>query len=280
MREVAFMSQGETLKGSLYVPKGDGPFPAVVMCHGLLSCRAEFGLYAERLASRGYVALAFDLRGHGQSGGVRGLVSQERGTDDAISAVEFLVQQPEVDATRIGILGHSLGATIALCAAARDPRIKCVIAMAVTTRIADELKPGEYPLYRLVEFLGRVVRAVTGKPLLVPYRVKYTDIINDPQRARVAEEKGFLQRTFVSDTIAHLLEQDTLLCAPKVRVPTLIMVGGQDRVVSPDNSHRVFEAINAPKEYVVVEDSGHSIASDAQEERAFEMLFAWLAAHL
>ncbi len=122
---------GITLAADLYKPKGatgrlaalavSGPFGAVK--------EQSSGLYAQTMAERGFLALAFDPSFTGESGGEpRGMNSLDINSDDFSAAVDYLSNRNDVDAERIGIIGVCGWGGIALNAASIDTRIKATVA--------------------------------------------------------------------------------------------------------------------------------------------------------
>lgn len=109
------------LEGILHLPDGDGPFPAVVVCHphprygGDMHNNVVMAAVAG-LQSRGVAALRFNFRGTGRSAGSHTGGAQE--TDDVRAALAVLAGRPEIDAARLGLAGYSFGAAMALRAAA------------------------------------------------------------------------------------------------------------------------------------------------------------------
>ena len=131
-RKVEFKNQyGIKLVGDLYSPKSgssrmalavSGPFGA--------SKEQSSGLYAMKMAERGFVACAFDPSFTGESGGEpRATASPDINTEDFLAAVDFLSGLDEVDSEKIGIIGICGWGGIALNAAAVDPRIKATVAI-------------------------------------------------------------------------------------------------------------------------------------------------------
>lgn len=121
---------GITLAADMYVPKnvqgkmpaiaGSGPFGAVK--------EQSSGLYAQTMAERGFLTVAFDPSFTGESGGTpRYVASPDINTEDFQAAVDFLSVQPEVDPERIGIIGICGWGGMALNAAAADTRIKATV---------------------------------------------------------------------------------------------------------------------------------------------------------
>ena len=130
-QKVEFKNQyGITLVGDLYIPKegNDGKALAVSGPFGA-SKEQPSGLYAMKMAERGFITLAFDPSFTGESGGEpRATASPDINTDDFMSAVDYLITRNDVDANRIGIIGICGWGGIALNAAAIDPRIKATVA--------------------------------------------------------------------------------------------------------------------------------------------------------
>ena len=131
-KKVTFTNQyGLTLAADLYEPMNAGDKNAAIAVSGPFGATKEqsSGLYAMKMAERGFVALAFDPSYTGESSGEpRRTASPDINTEDFMAAVDFLSKLPEVDSDRIGIIGICGWGGIALNAAAIDPRIKATVA--------------------------------------------------------------------------------------------------------------------------------------------------------
>lgn len=130
-RKVTFKNRyGITLVADLYLPKnrGDAKLAAIALSGPFGAVKEQSsGLYAQTLAERGFVTLAFDPSYTGESGGQpRDVASPDINTEDFSAAVDFLGLQKEVDRNRIGLLGVCGWGGMALNAAAGDTRIKAV----------------------------------------------------------------------------------------------------------------------------------------------------------
>ena len=121
---------GITLAADLYIPKNaSGKLPAIAVCgpFGAVKEQAS-GLYAQMLAERGFLTIAFDPSFTGESGGEpRYVASPDINTEDFCAAVDYLSTREDVDAERIGILGICGWGGMALNAAAIDTRIKATV---------------------------------------------------------------------------------------------------------------------------------------------------------
>ena len=131
-RKVTFQNRyGITLAGDLYIPKGaEGRLAAIAVSgpFGAVKEQAS-GRYAQVMAERGFLTLAFDASYTGESGGEpRNVASPDINTEDFSAAVDFLVTLNTVDANRIGIIGICGFGGMGLNAAAMDTRIKATVA--------------------------------------------------------------------------------------------------------------------------------------------------------
>ena len=131
-RKAAFVNRyGITLAADIYAPvEASGKLPALAVCGPFGAVKEQAaGLYAQKMAERGFIALAFDPSFTGESGGTpRHTTSPDINTEDFSAAVDFLVTSPEVDAERVGIIGICGWGGLAINAAAADPRIRATVA--------------------------------------------------------------------------------------------------------------------------------------------------------
>ncbi|MEE3450952.1 MAG: alpha/beta hydrolase [Acutalibacteraceae bacterium] len=122
---------GITLAADMYTPKNaEGKLPAIAVCGPFGAVKEQCsGLYAQTLAERGFLTIAFDPSFTGESGGApRYVASPDINTEDFCAAVDFLSTQDNVDPERIGILGICGWGGLAINAAAVDTRIKATVA--------------------------------------------------------------------------------------------------------------------------------------------------------
>ncbi|HEX6076976.1 MAG TPA: alpha/beta hydrolase [Micromonosporaceae bacterium] len=128
---IGFRSDDVELVGELRLPDGDTPAPALALSGPFTGVKEQVvGGYAERLRRAGYVTLAFDHRGFGESGGRRGHEDTQGKLADLRAAVGVLASRPEVDPDRIGLVGVCLGGGYVMRAAAADPRVRVVAGVA------------------------------------------------------------------------------------------------------------------------------------------------------
>ena len=122
---------GITLAADMYVPKNaTGKLPAIAVCGPFGAVKEQAaGLYAQTMAERGFLTVAFDPSYTGESGGEpRYVVSPDINTEDFSAAVDFLATNDKVDPEQIGIIGICGWGGLALNTAAIDTRIKATVA--------------------------------------------------------------------------------------------------------------------------------------------------------
>src|SRR3989442_9262126 len=129
---VSFVSDGLKLAGVLHAPDGRAQRerrPAFLVLHGFGSNKDSGGSVATAgmFTDLGYAALRFDMRGCGQSEGTRGRVICLEQVEDTKSALAFLATRPEIDGDRIGVMGASFGAAVAVYTAGVDGRVAACI---------------------------------------------------------------------------------------------------------------------------------------------------------
>lgn len=165
------------LKGTFTIPVGNGPFPAVVLVHGSgpndrdesIGANKPFKDIAEGLASRGIAVLRYDKRtfqyGHQLTNGIS---MDDEVVLDAVSAVKLLKSRREVDARRVFVAGHSLGALLAPEIAVRSAPVAGVVLLAPPGRapwdiVISQMRYLETPADKLAEVEKAVELLKAGK---------------------------------------------------------------------------------------------------------------------
>lgn len=142
VEEVSFENTADDVKlaGSLTLPEGDGPFPAVVLITGsgpqdrdeALLGHKPFLVLSDYLTRRGIAVLRCDDRGVGGSTGQVMISTSEDFAEDALAGVAFLKKHAKIDPARIGLVGHSEGGIVAPIAAAKSDGVAFIVLMAGT----------------------------------------------------------------------------------------------------------------------------------------------------
>ena len=149
-RDVIFRDKDITLAGTIVLPATPGKHPAIVFLQGSgPEGRWANHYLAQKFAVCGIVALIYDKRGVGQSTGDWQKVGFDALADDAVAGIRFLQSQSEVDATRVGVYGHSQGGTIAPLVGVRAGDLSFIIASA-----AGGIDPADVEKYSVENSIG------------------------------------------------------------------------------------------------------------------------------
>ncbi len=261
---------GQTLAGTLTLPSGGGPFPAVVLVTGsgpqgrdeLVGYHRPFLVLADYLTRRGIAVLRYDDRGVGQSTGRFDLATTADLADDALAGVTYLRGHPEIDPGRIGIVGHSEGGMIAPMVASRSPQVALIVLLAGPGIRLDELIVTQHGLFALADGASEA----QVEALRAMYRVIHQTIVAEEDRAAVYSaigayynglsdaERGLLgwSRSTLNATIEsrltpwwrYLLAFDPAVYLEQVRCPVLALNGDQDlNVVAAENLAAIDQAL-------------------------------------
>ena len=296
---------GITLAGDLYMPKTyEGKLAAIAVAGPFGAVKEQAaGLYAEELASRGFVAMAFDPSFIGESGGaVRNVASPDINTEDFCAAVDYLTVQDFIDPEKIGILGICGFGGMAINAAAMDTRIKATVASTMydMTRVNakgyfDEADSAD-ARYEIKKSLnsqrtedyknGTYQRAggvVDPLPEDAPFFVKdYHDYYKT--------ERGYTERSLNSNngwnTTSSLsfINMPILQYSNEIRSAVLVIHG--ERAHSCYFSKDAFEAMTkdspyaANKELLLIPDAVHTDLYDRKDVIPFEKLVSFYSENL
>lgn len=302
IKKVTFKNRyGIELVGDLYVPKDikkDKKYPAIAISgpFGAVKEQAS-GLYAQTLAKRGFVTLAFDPSYTGESSGEpRSVASADINTEDFSAAVDYLSNLNFVDANKIGILGICGFGGFALNAAAMDTRIKAVVASTMydMTRVSakgyfDSLDAdGRYKLkeslneQRTLDFKSGTFAKAPGLPDKLkgdePQFVKdYFGYYKTP--------RGFHKRSINSNgnwnltSTLSLINMPILAYSDEIKSAALLVHG--EKAHSRYFSEDAFKKLKGDnKELFIVEGANHVDLYDNMEKIPFDKIESFFKTYL
>ena len=222
------VGEGEwKLPGTLSVPVGAGPFPAIVLVHGsgpndrdeTVGGAKVFKDLAEGLASRGIVVLRYEkrtLQYRARIAAIKNYTVQDETVDDAVNALATVRAQPEVNGSRVFVLGHALGGYVAPRIAEQDGKLAGIVLMAANARPLEDL------LVDQVTYMG-----ITGKQL---ENAKATQA-NVKKLGPGDEDSPSLAGVPASYWL-DLKGYDPAAAAKKLGIPMLILQGERDYQVT------------------------------------------------
>ncbi|MFC5582144.1 alpha/beta hydrolase family protein [Rhodanobacter terrae] len=280
-RDVLFPNQRAhvTLAGTLSVPSGKGPFPAVVLVSGTgHNTRDEtvwnhqvFLVLADALNRAGVAVLRYDKRGVGGSSGDYDAATTADFASDADAAVAWLRRQPGIDANRIGVLGHSEGGVIAPMVADRDPNVAFVVTIAGPAIRGDRLfvlqsamtakaygAPDEYIARRKL-FDQRLYDAIIAAPSAQAARKRADALVAQGIKDKTVDpnEAKNLATDVTSSWERYFLAYDPAPALRKLTVPILALNGSLDlQVPAQDDLVAMRQALAHNPHATIVEMPG------------------------
>lgn len=246
--------QGQKILGVIHYPAvtQTEKLPAVLFCHGLGGHKVgKFRLYidlAEKLASLGIVSLRFDFRGAGDSEGKLSDMTITSQVEDATLALDFLKNEPLVEARRIGLFGRSFGGLIAILCAAKASNIKSLALWA--------------PVF-------------SGEPWLEKWKALQNTPLVKEQKQALMKINGIypgmplFQQLFMLDLAAEL--------ATLHNVPLLHVCGEQDQLVTLFHAEKFQQARQhaAKSEFLRLAESDHDFSHTAERQKAMQKTVEW-----
>ena len=291
-QKVTFTNRyGIPLVGDLYVPKdrGERRLPAMAVGGPFGAVKEQSsGLYAQTMAERGFVTLAFDPSYTGESGGApRNVASPDINTEDFSAAVDYLGQHPAVDRERIGILGICGWGGMALNAVAVDKRVKAVAVSTMydMTRVMSKGYNDSVTLEQRSQTLEKLSRqrwddAANGAPAYGPamnelkgdeaqFLVDYHDYYKTP--------RGFHPRSVNSNgswTMTNplsFMNMPILTYIKEISPRPILFIHGE-KAHSRYFSETAYAAAAEPKELVIIPGASHTDLYDKIDVIPFDRL--------
>jgi hypothetical protein len=265
---------GVRFSGTLTVPRGTGPFPAVLMLTGsgaqnrdeTVMGHRPFLVLADHLTRRGLATLRVDDRGVGGSSGDVMTATIADNAGDALAGVAFLKAQSSVDARRIGLLGHSEGGWVAPLAATRSNDVAFLVLLAAPAVTGEEIRFAQDSVMALLsgatqdqvaasrvvtEAMYRVLKAEPNDSLALAGMLAAAEAasrrLTPEQRARMDSSVAGVNleqawRPMTTPWFRYLLTYDPRPVLSRVTVPVLALYGAKDVQVPPGQNVAPLEA--------------------------------------
>jgi len=267
---------GVQLAGTLTIPPGKGPFPAVVLIAGSgrqnrneeVMGHKVFLVLADYLTRKNIVVLRYDKRGVGQSGGNYAAATTADFANDAEAAFNYLRSRPEVDPQKVGLIGHSEGGEIAPMVAARDRNVDFIVMMAGPGVPGAEILVAQS--LAISESMGMSREQTTKKAdqeqeimTLVENSKSSEQLqkeLHEKLSGTVPEARlGAAIKVFDSPWFRYFVRYDPAPTLEKVKCPVLAMIGQKDvQVPAGQNLPAIRKALTAGgnKDFEAVEMPG------------------------
>ncbi|MFX1602157.1 MAG: alpha/beta hydrolase [Promethearchaeota archaeon] len=242
------LSGGERIKGDFVIPEGEGPFPGICKFHGLPGSSDQVSGVATKLAESGYVVLTFDFRGFRRSEGLFSLAGE---IEDAKNAVAHLLESEMTVDDWVGVYGASYGGAVAVCSAARDPRISAVCIRA--------------PVFDTLWF---------AKSPMIPPAVQYILETSPDEFHGLADAstREIILTSMVEDAKSYNPINDIGRISPR---PLFMTTGAADKGIPLEGVKRLYDLAGQPKELVVVGGADHTLSTPESVAETNNAVLSW-----
>ena len=265
--KVTFEYLGTNIVGNLFTPKNyenGGKLPAIIVVGPATSVKEQVaGTYAEKLAEKGFIALAFDHRSYGESDGEpRSTEDTFRKSEDIRSAVSFVRSLEDVDKERIGALGICAGAGYLVQTATGEKRIKAVATVSGTLAMKGTIAAAGGEAILKMAGDARQLYDETGKITYVPPIAEPTAESN--QFAREAydyyvgnqDQYPTWQNQIDVSSFANLAALDIATIVSSLTPTPVLFIAGSSAVTGP-LSQTAYDNAKEPKELFWVDGATH-----------------------
>lgn len=276
---VSFGSDSIMLAGTLSIPEGSGPHPAVVLVSGsgpqnrdgqILGFK-PFKILADSLSKVGIAVLRYDDRGTGESTGKSvGMSTSDELAEDALNAATYLKNHKDIDPKKIGVIGHSEGGIIAPKVAVNDPDIAFIVLMAGFGVKGIELSNAQSAaimrangmdegfITRSNKMNGKVLEMMSTPNLrvdslesfIVRETIALIEFMPEAYKKSIANPEAYARQQaktaiaqFKSPWIQYYMTYDPAPTLSKVSCPVLMLFGALDTQVLASQNQRIMEKV-------------------------------------
>ena len=261
-RRLHFPGHGTSLGATLTLPPGTGPFPGAVLLSGSGPLDRDSNVrrmrldvsrqLADALAQAGVASVRYDKRGVGESPGDWRAAGLFDNVDDAEAAVAWLREQPEVQADKVVVIGHSEGALLATALAGRGAPVAGLVLLAGAARTGEEVLM--WQARAIAPTLPAPVRLLLGVDVVRKVATNHAKLkatTTDVARVGGARTNARWFREFLAYDPAADLE--------RIAVPVLAVTGAKDLQVPPADLERIAALVPGRVETLLVPDLTHSL---------------------
>jgi dienelactone hydrolase len=265
------------LRGTLYLPKGSGPFPTVIVLHSASSATRDLPLYRhlkDLLPAIGYGVFIYDRRGSGKSTGKRAGTDFNTLADDGVAALRMLAADKRINAKRIGFWGLSQGGWLSVLAASRAPQTAFAISISAPLTTPDvQMNFAVSNILRVRGFSNDDIgAAISTRTAVDDFMRGKKDRATVEKLLADAAGKPWFKHSYISPMLADPAQSqwakeirlDPVTTLNQVRCPILILFGADDPWVPAKRSAELLKGIAGKKAnltYAVIAGANHEMAT-------------------
>jgi alpha-beta hydrolase superfamily lysophospholipase len=250
-----------------------------VFCHGAFEFQENWVEYARQMNAEGWHAFTFDFAGHGLSEGLRSQVSLRLW---AYNLRDALITLQRRGYGPFAVVGWGMGGSAALLAAAHDRRIESVAILSTPIILQPPL--AERVAYGLISGAAKIKKAVFKRPLTLSRLNELEEMrfLSDESSNEQYVADDRLRKIYATVPIPESLDSvwmDISGAVQKVSLPVLVIHSKEDAIIPADQSQKIYDLLQGPKEIRLIEGSGHALHLDQEKDKVFHLIFNWIKSH-
>jgi len=264
-------SDGEQLYGRCWLPDIDDPFIVICLVHGLYEHSGRYESFAGFFVEAGIGVYSIDLRGHGLSAGKRGHI---RKYDDFLDDVESLLKvvRREHNDSAIVLYGHSMGGNIVSNYILRNSTSELSAVILSSPWLSLAFEPPKNKV-RLAKIMNSIYPSYSEKGM-----INYEDISKDEAVVRAYQEDPLNQWYISARLFLSIYENGkwAIANAYKLEVPTFVICGGDDKIVSAEASRAFTENAGVKAAYKKFPGVRHEPHNDVERKEVLSEVLNWI----
>ena len=297
-----FNEKGQRLSGNLYYPKNTNKrkkHPAVILIQGLSGSKEKVLPDAAKIFTKnGYIALAFDYRGHGESEGEKNRFFPLERIEDSRHAIAWARQQKEIDENKIYLYGLSYGGATVLCVSALEKNIKAASSVSGATLDGFSFMRGlrandDWITLKNKLEIARNKRSLTGEETLLEFTKdvmtfgksfgdKYSSLGNKNKSSSIptTQDKSSNTLMLTAKSVEAMIEFDISNYIEKLIIPTCVIHGEKDQLIDIEEAMNTFAKIKSNKELYILKDKDHiDLDSGDGLKKQVQLSIEWFKKH-
>jgi alpha-beta hydrolase superfamily lysophospholipase len=253
------------------------PRGTIVITHGLSEHSECYHALAKSLAAEGWQVFAWDLRGHGRSDGKRGLARNLSEFEQDLDIFVNKIVRTERKSTTgpLILFGHSMGGLITLRALVSGLHADALVLSSPALGLSVKVPAIKHKI---------AIYANKWAPTLTLYNeIKYTDLTRDGEMIKLYQKDNLRHDKISPGIFLSMLESFDLITgqAEKIKLPVLMQLAGEDRIVSSEASRAFFEKLPGKKNHLeIYPESYHETYNDLDRDRVISDLKKFINPYL
>jgi len=246
----------------------------LIILHGFGEHGGRYETVARTLAGQGIGVVVPDLLGHGRSGGPRGDIGSFTQCLSDLHAMTQHVALRQSGHTSFALFGHSFGGLVGILWGLRYPEhLRCLI-------VQSPLLEVEFPIPSWKTTLAKLL-AGSWPAASLPMNLNVTMLSHDPDVVRAYRTDPLVHNRMSARTYCDILhaKDEAFARAASLTIPTLLLCGAQDRIISVDATQRWFAQVPCEKKSIVFPNTYHELHHEPVQHEVLQLIHGWILQH-